>query len=75
MDAGLTGGLIGIGVMGCGVLTILCYEKATPWCKSIKRKISSYRQQRQPLLKVTNTNPLLVTRSKQFQMKQLLQKK
>lgn len=67
MDAGVTGAVIGISIMGCLLLTVFCYEKIGPW--SI-----SWKQQRQPLLPVVVLqNPIGLR--KHFQMKQLVQKK
>jgi hypothetical protein len=59
MDAGLTGGLIGIGVMVCVVITSVCHEK-------IKKQVHI------PLLPVSIANPVLVrSGSKQWKMKEL----
>jgi hypothetical protein len=59
MDAGLVGALIGIGVMGCGALVVLCYEKGS----ELKRL---WNQARVPVVK--QRSPV-----HHFQMKELLQ--
>ena len=70
MDAGVTGALIGVGIMSClGLVTVL-NDKG-------RRCLERWKQQnqRQPLLPVTRNNPVLVRiQSKQFQMKDLLSK-
>jgi len=49
------------------------YEKGGEILNRIKQRIQCYKQQKQPLLPVTKTNPVLLrTPSKQFQMKELL---
>lgn len=74
MDAAATGALIGIGMMGCLILTVFCYEKARPWSNYMKKRYTALKQQKQPLLPVIVVkNPIAERR--QFQMKQLLQKK
>lgn len=75
MDAAVTGALIGIGMMGCLVCTVFCYEKAKPWSQTIREKYLTYRQQRQPLLPISQTNPLIVTQKKHFEMKKIITKK
>jgi hypothetical protein len=76
MDAGLIGGLIGLGVMVCGVGTAVCYDKGGKVLAYFKRKYTAYRQSRQPLLPVRKTNPVLVrTSSNQWKMKELVAKK
>lgn len=73
MDPGLTGGLIGIGVMACLALTVVLNEKGKQIVEKCQRALKNYKQQKQPLLPVTSQNPLLVRlSSKQFQMKDLL---
>lgn len=77
MDAGLTGALIGIGVMSCLALTAVLNEKGSRFLERCKHTLKEYRQQkqRQPLLPLTRDNPILVRiPSKQFQMKDLLSK-
>jgi hypothetical protein len=74
MDAGLVGALIGIGVMGCGILTVVCYEKGRQLKQAWLRKYQSWKQANQPLLPTVKQNPVLVKRA-QFQMKELLQTK
>jgi len=73
MDAGLIGGLIGLGVMVCGVGTAVCYDKGGKVLASLKKRLATYQQTRQPLLPVTKPNPVLVrTSSKQWKMKELV---
>jgi DNA gyrase/topoisomerase IV subunit B len=73
MDPAVTGVLIGIGVMVCVGLSSVLHEKAERFLTSCKRRFT--RSKEQPLLPMKKDNPVLVIRSKQFQMKQLLQKK
>jgi hypothetical protein len=73
MDAGILGGIIGVATMICIVCTGGMYEKGGEILNRIKQRIQCYKQQKQPLLPVTKTNPVLLqTPSKQFQMKELL---
>ncbi len=75
MDAGLTGAVIGIGVMVCIVLVGVINEKGGKCIEQYKQKYAMYKLQKQPLLPVTSQNPLLVrTTSKQFKMKDLVTK-
>jgi len=70
MDAGLIGGLIGVGVIVCISGSYFLHE----YSRRIQQRWKRFRQhyQRQPLLPVTHQNPLLVRKvSKQFQMKDL----
>lgn len=76
MDAGLTGALIGVGVMACLALTVVLNEKGRQIIEKCQRALTKYKQQNQPLLPVIKQNPILLrTHSKQFQMKELLVKK
>lgn len=76
MDAGLIGGLIGVGVMVCIIGTATCYEKGAAYVAYWKKRVASYRQHRQPLLPVVQENPVLVrTSSKQWKMKELVASK
>ncbi len=73
MDPGGLGALIGISVMVCIVCTAVAREKGGEFINKLKKKYQIYKQQKQPLLPVTQTNPVLLrTPSKQFQMKELL---
>lgn len=75
MDAGLIGGLIGVGAMACLIGSAVCYEKGGKALAFFKRKYTAYRQSRQPLLPVTKTNPVLVrTISNQWKVKDLVPK-
>ena len=70
MDAGLVGGLIGIGLMACGVLTLACCAKK----EEVLRRWRNYRESRVPLLPVVVVNP--VRRNlRHWRMKQLLRSK
>ncbi len=76
MDPAGLGALIGISVMACAVCVVFAREKGSEWVSKLKKRYQTYTQQKQPLLPVTKTNPILVrTQSKQFQMKQLLSSK
>jgi hypothetical protein len=76
MDAGLVGGLIGVGAMFCIVCTSVMYEKGGELIRKARTTFEKYKQQKQPLLVVTKENPVLLrTQSKQFQMKELLVRK
>jgi hypothetical protein len=71
MDAGLIGGLIGMGVMVCVVCTGVLYEKGSEFVTRLKKKYQSYKQQRQPLLVVTS--PILLRSGlQQWKMRELL---
>ena len=70
MDAGLIGGLIGVGIMGCGILTALCYNQG----ETLHRRWQRYRQVRTPLLPVVVVNPVR-RNPRQWKMKQLLASK
>ncbi len=73
MDPGGLGALIGISVMVCAVCVVFAREKGDEFINKLKKKYQIYKQQKQPLLPVTQTNPVLLrTPSKQFQMKELL---
>jgi hypothetical protein len=75
MDAGLLGGLIGVGVMVCGACLCVVFEKGGDILKTMRKKIARLTTQKQALPLAT-TNPLLVrVQSKQFQMKELLPSK
>lgn len=74
MDAGLLGGLIGIGAMVCIVCTGVVYEKGGAYMAKLRERYHAYKCQQQPLLSVTKDNPILVRLPfKQFQMKELVQ--
>jgi hypothetical protein len=73
MDAGLIGGLIGLGIMVCGVSTAVLYDKGGRLMRGCQQRIDQWKQPRQPLLPVGKENPLVVKRT-QFQMKELLRK-
>ena len=76
MDPGGLGALIGISVMIFVVCVSIAREKGDECIAKLKKKYTSYKQQKQPLLPVTQTNPVLFrTPSKQFQMKELVVKK
>ena len=76
MDPGGLGALIGISVMVFIVCVGVAREKGDECVAKLKKKYLTYKQQKQPLLPVTQTNPVLLwTPSKQFQMKELLVKK
>ncbi len=69
IDAGLLGGLIGVGTMGCITLSMCCYEKKEAFVTWWRKKRSLH----QPLLPVTSSNPVLVrSGSKQWKMSELL---
>jgi hypothetical protein len=69
MDAGLIGGLIGIGVIVCISGSYFLNEYSDRLKKRWKR---FFQRKHQPLLPVVHQTPLLVrTVSKQFQMKDL----
>ncbi len=73
MDPGGLGALIGISVMVFIVCVGVAREKGDECIAKLKKKYQTYKQQKQPLLPVTQTNPVLLrTPSKQFQMKELL---
>ncbi len=73
MDPGGLGALIGISVMVFIVCIGVAREKGDECIAKLKKKYQTYKQQKQPLLPVTQTNPVLLrTSSKQFQMKELL---
>ena len=73
MDPGGLGALIGISVMVFIVCVGVAREKGDECMAKLKKKYQIYKQQKQPLLPVTQTNPVLLrTPSKQFQMKELL---
>ena len=76
MDPGGLGALIGISVMVFIVCVGVAREKGDECMAKLKKKYQTYKQQKQPLLPVTQTNPVLLrTPSKQFQMKELLTSK
>ena len=73
MDPGGLGALIGVSVMVFAVCVGIAREKGGDCIAKLKKKYTTYKQQKQPLLPVTQTNPVLLrTPSKQFQMKELL---
>jgi hypothetical protein len=75
MDPGVSGALIGIGIMVCVGLTIVINDKGGKCLERYKQKYVMYKLQKQPLLPVTSQNPLLVRiSSKQFKMKDLVTK-
>jgi hypothetical protein len=75
MDSGGLGALIGIGIMACGVCTIVLREKGGEFVIRIQKKYTTYRQPKNSLLPITKNNPIVVSTSlKHFQMKELLLK-
>ena len=75
MDPGALGGIIGIGVMACGMVSYSCYDKRKLFLKKWNQ-FRFHKQDNQSLLPVLVVNPRLVRLdSKHFQMKQLLGKK
>jgi hypothetical protein len=69
LDAGAIGGLIGVGVMACVVLSACLYDKKEKFQQYwVKRRVLH-----QPLLPVIVTNPVLVrSGSKQWKLKELV---
>ena len=75
MDPAGTGALIGISVMVCAGLIIVCNDKGTQLMEKCKKRYQTFKQQQQPLLPVVKENPVLVrSTSKQFQMKDIIPK-
>ncbi len=73
MDPGGLGALIGISMMVCIVCIGVAREKGDECMAKLRKKYETYKHQKQPLLPVLQTNPVLLwTSPKQFQMKELL---
>jgi hypothetical protein len=76
MDSGGLGALIGVSVVVAIVCIGVAREKGDECVSILKKTYTTYKQRKQPLLPVTQTKPvLLLTFSKQFQMKELVVKK
>jgi hypothetical protein len=75
MDAGALGGVIGIGVMVCGIISYSCYDKRNIVIKRWNRFFSR-EHYHQSLLPVLVTNPRVVrSDSKKFQMREIVLRK
>lgn len=70
MDSAGVGALIGIGVMVCGVCSMVLYERK----KAIENRWRRlwFRRHGELLLPVRQQNPLLVRSYRRFEMKQIL---
>ena len=69
MDAGAIGGVIGIGIMACFIVSYICYDKRNSiqkrWRRLVVRDL-----QHQSLLPV-----VIYSKSKQFKMREILVRK
>lgn len=71
MDAGLTGALIGIGVMGTCAFLALCESKIKPRIQRCIQRSKEAKQQTQSLLPVVRSNPVVVFQRSQSKVKNL----
>ena len=76
MDPAGVGALLGFGIIGCLILSSVCYEKGRQWKEAFLKRWNSSRKLQTPLLPVTSSNPLLVrSNSKQWKVKETLPSK
>jgi hypothetical protein len=70
MDPGVVGGLIGLGIMVCGVGSFSIYDRWEP----IKKKWKNlFCKDAQPPIPIKKENPILVRRvSKQWKVKEII---
>ncbi len=71
MDAAATGALIGIGIMLCGLATMVCNAKIQPYIDGWIQRYKQKRQQTKPLLPVVKSNPMIVGKRNHSKVKNL----
>jgi len=70
MDPGVVGGLIGLGIMVCGVGSFSIYDR---WERIKKKWKKLFWKDPQPLIPIKKENPILVRRvSKQWKVKEII---